>query len=197
MTSYNRNFTGRNDANVNTHAFVTSPELVTALSLAGDIRFNPLTDTLKGANGEEFKLESPYGDELPSQGFDPGENTYQEPPADGSNLAVDVDPSSQRLQLLSPFKAFDGSDLEDMPVLIKVIITKFSSLCERQKSTFVKFAFNITGLILAEINFRDLLFSVDSVPKFCFLKTKRKNTSHAIKQIIISNYALFSLFFSL
>lgn len=132
MTSYNRNFTGRNDANVNTHAFVTSPELVTALSLAGDLRFNPLTDTLKGANGEEFKLESPYGDELPSQGFDPGENTYQEPPTDGSNLAVDVDPNSQRLQLLSPFKAFDGSDLEDMPILIKVIIAKFYPLCERQ-----------------------------------------------------------------
>lgn len=132
MTSYNRNFTGRNDANVNTHAFVTSPELVTALSLAGDLRFNPLTDTLKGANGEEFKLESPYGDELPSQGFDPGENTYQEPPADGSSLAVDVDPNSQRLQLLSPFKAFGGSDLEDMPILIKVIIAKFYPLCERQ-----------------------------------------------------------------
>lgn len=132
MTSYNRNFTGRNDANVNTHAFVTSPELVTALSLAGDLRFNPLTDTLKGANGEEFKLDSPYGDELPSQGFDPGENTYQEPPVDGSSLAVDVDPSSQRLQLLSPFKAFNGSNLEDMPILIKVIIAKFSPFWERQ-----------------------------------------------------------------
>ena len=132
MTSYNRNFTGRNDANVNTHAFVTSPELVTALSLAGDLRFNPLTDTLKGANGEEFKLDSPYGDELPSQGFDPGENTYQEPPVDGSSLAVDVDPSSQRLQLLSPFKAFNGSNLEDMPILIKVIMAKFSPFWERQ-----------------------------------------------------------------
>lgn len=120
VTSYNRNFTGRNDANVNTHAFVTSPELVTALAIAGDLRFNPLTDELTGANNEKFKLESPYGDELPSKGFDPGENTYQEPPADSSALKVDVDPQSDRLQLLTPFQPFDGKDLQDMPVLIKV-----------------------------------------------------------------------------
>jgi len=119
VTSYNRNFTGRNDANNNTHAFVTSPELVTALSIAGDLRFNPLTDELTGANGEKFKLDSPYGDELPEQGFDPGQDTYQEPPTDGAHVSVDVDPESNRLQLLTPFKPFDGNDLEDMPVLIK------------------------------------------------------------------------------
>lgn len=123
VTSYNRNFTGRNDANVNTHAFVTSPELVTALAIAGDLRFNPLTDELTGANNEKFKLESPYGDELPSKGFDPGENTYQEPPADSSALKVDVDPQSDRLQLLTPFQPFDGKDLQDMPVLIKVMLS--------------------------------------------------------------------------
>jgi len=120
VTSYNRNFTGRNDANVNTHAFVTSPELTTAMSISGDLSFNPLVDELVGANGEKFKLDSPYGDELPADGFDPGEDTYQAPPEDGSGLAVDVNPTSQRLQLLSPFKQFEGADLEDMTVLIKI-----------------------------------------------------------------------------
>jgi len=120
VTSYNRNFTGRNDANNNTHAFVTSPELVTALSIAGDLSFNPLTDELTDADEKKFKLDSPYGDELPEQGFDAGEETYQEPPEDGSTIKVDVDPESLRLQLLSPFQEFDGKDLVDMPILIKV-----------------------------------------------------------------------------
>lgn len=79
VTSYNRNFTGRNDANPATHCFVTSPELVTAMSIAGRLDFNPLTDTLKGADGKEFKLDSPYGDELPTRGFDPGTDTYAAP----------------------------------------------------------------------------------------------------------------------
>jgi len=120
VTSYNRNFTGRNDANVNTHAFVTSPELVTALSISGDLSFNPVTDELTGADGQKFKLDCPYGDELPALGFDPGEDTYQAPPEDGTGLTVDVEETSQRLQLLSPFKRFEGTDLEDMQVLIKV-----------------------------------------------------------------------------
>ncbi|RWS30260.1 putative aconitate hydratase-like protein, partial [Leptotrombidium deliense] len=120
VTSYNRNFTGRNDANPATHAFVTSPELVTALSIAGDLSFNPLTDELTGEKGEKFKLESPTGDELPSRGFDPGEDTYQPPPADGSNVKVNVDPKSQRLQILEPFDKWDGKDLTDMLVLIKI-----------------------------------------------------------------------------
>lgn len=120
VTSYNRNFTGRNDANVNTHAFVTSPELTTALSIAGDLSFNPLTDELTGADGEKFKLDCPFGDELPARGFDPGQDTYQAPPDDGTALTVDVSPESDRLQLLSPFKAFDGKDLEDMTILIKI-----------------------------------------------------------------------------
>lgn len=120
VTSYNRNFTGRNDANPATHAFVTSPELVTALSLAGSLEFNPVTDTLQGANGEKLKLEAPTGDELPSRGFDPGEDTYQEPPKDGSKVGLDVDPKSDRLQLLKPFDRWDGKDLEGMLVLIKI-----------------------------------------------------------------------------
>lgn len=120
VTSYNRNFTGRNDANPATHCFVTSPEMVTALSIAGRLDFNPLTDELTGADGKKFKLESPFGDELPQKGFDPGMDTYEAPPADGSNVRVDVDPKSQRLQLLEPFEVWDGKDLTDMTVLIKV-----------------------------------------------------------------------------
>ncbi|XP_077526580.1 putative aconitate hydratase, mitochondrial [Haemaphysalis longicornis] len=120
VTSYNRNFTSRNDGNPSTHAFVTSPELVTALAIAGRLDFNPITDELTGAKGEKFKLESPRGDELPQRGFDPGEDTYQAPPKDGSTVSVDVDPQSQRLQLLSPFPKWDGKDLEDMVVLVKV-----------------------------------------------------------------------------
>merc|ERR1712179_414645 len=103
VTSYNRNFTGRNDANPATHCFVTSPEMTVALTLAGTLDYDPRTQPLKGANGEEFVLENPYGDELPQNGFDPGEDTYQHPPADGSSVVVDVSPTSDRLQLLSPF----------------------------------------------------------------------------------------------
>merc|ERR1711878_212936 len=120
VTSYNRNFTGRNDANPATHGFVTSPEMTVALSLAGTLDFDPRTQKLQGANGQEFLLDSPYGDELPSRGFDPGEDTYQHPPSDGSDVAVDIDPKSDRLQLLSPFTKWDGGDLKDLAVLIKV-----------------------------------------------------------------------------
>jgi len=120
VTSYNRNFTGRNDANPHTHGFVTSPEMTVALTLAGTLDFDPRTQKLQGANGEEFVLESPYGDELPNNGFDPGEDTYQHPPAEGAGIAVDVDPASDRLQLLTPFSKWDGGDLKDLAVLIKV-----------------------------------------------------------------------------
>lgn len=120
VTSYNRNFTGRNDANPATHAFVTSPELVTALSIAGTLDFNPVTDELTGSDGKKFKLSSPFGDELPAKGFDPGQDTYQAPVADGSGVNVQVDPKSQRLQLLEPFDKWDGKDLDDLVVLIKV-----------------------------------------------------------------------------
>lgn len=94
--------------------------MVTALSIAGSLDFNPLTDTLKGANGKDFKLTPPFGDELPSKGFDPGQDTYLAPVADGSKVRVDVDPKSQRLQLLEPFDKWNGKDLEDMTILIKV-----------------------------------------------------------------------------
>jgi len=120
VTSYNRNFTGRNDANPATHGFVTSPEMTVALTLAGTLDFNPLTDKLKAADGSEFALSSPFGDELPADGFDPGMDTYQAPPADGSSVVVDVSPESDRLQLLNPFDRWSGADLEDMRILIKV-----------------------------------------------------------------------------
>ncbi|WFD01236.1 aconitate hydratase [Malassezia yamatoensis] len=120
ITSYNRNFSGRNDANFATHAFVASPDLVTAMAFAGDLRFNPLTDTLKGADGKEFQFSDPSGFEIPSNGYDAGENTFQAPPDDGSNVEVIIKPDSERLQFLAPFKKWDGKNPKDMPVLIKV-----------------------------------------------------------------------------
>ncbi|KAF9159183.1 Aconitate hydratase mitochondrial [Mortierella sp. AD011] len=120
ITSYNRNFTGRNDANPNTHAFVASPEIVTAMTFAGDLTFNPTKDTLIGADGKPFKFSDPTGNELPPRGYDPGENTYQAPPKEKGGVTVQVAPTSNRLQLLEPFKKWDGKDMEDMPILIKV-----------------------------------------------------------------------------
>jgi len=120
ITSYNRNFTGRNDANPATHAFVASPEIVTALTIAGDLKFNPVTDFLMGSDGKKFQLKSPTGDELPSKGFDSGEDTYQPPAADSSKLQVLIDPKSDRLQVLEPFQPWNGKDFLDLPVLIKV-----------------------------------------------------------------------------
>eukprot|EP00163_Fabomonas_tropica_P002467 TRINITY_DN1187_c0_g1_i2.p1 TRINITY_DN1187_c0_g1~~TRINITY_DN1187_c0_g1_i2.p1 ORF type:complete len:684 (-),score=271.68 TRINITY_DN1187_c0_g1_i2:113-2164(-) len=120
ITSFNRNFVGRNDGNNATHAFVASPEIVTALAIAGKMTFNPMTDTLKDKDGNDFKLEPPVTDELPATGFDPGENTFQPPPADASSVTVDVSPTSDRLQLLEPFKAWNGKNIEDAHILIKV-----------------------------------------------------------------------------
>lgn len=119
ITSFNRNFDARNDGNPQTKAFVASPELVTAFALAGDLRFNPVKDSLVGADGKHFKLSPPFGDELPKKDFDAGENTFQAAPADGSGLKVNVDPSSQRLQLLSPFEPWNQQDFKEIPVLIK------------------------------------------------------------------------------
>jgi len=119
VSSYNRNFTGRNDANPATHAFVTSPDLTTAFAIAGDLRFNPLTDTLKDKDGKDFKLKPPVGVSLPSRGYDPGQDTYQAPPQDRSSVDVLVSPTSDRLQKLSPFDAWNGKDAKDVPILIK------------------------------------------------------------------------------
>jgi aconitate hydratase len=121
VSSYNRNFTGRNDANPATHAFVASPDITTALCIAGDLRFNPLTDTLLDKDGKEFKLAAPTGAGLPDRGYDPGVDTYQAPPADRSQVSVVVSPTSDRLQVLSPFKPWDGKDATDIPILIKCL----------------------------------------------------------------------------
>ncbi|KAK2757715.1 Aconitate hydratase mitochondrial [Arachnomyces sp. PD_36] len=119
VSSYNRNFTGRNDANPATHAFVTSPDLVVALSIAGTLKFNPLTDTLKDKDGKDFKLAAPTGEGLPAKGYDPGRDTYQAPPADRASISVAVSPTSDRLQILEPFKPWNGKDATGIPILIK------------------------------------------------------------------------------
>ncbi|EEP80597.1 aconitate hydratase [Uncinocarpus reesii 1704] len=119
ISSYNRNFTGRNDANPATHAFVTSPDLVVALTIAGTLNFNPLTDTLKDKDGKEFKLAPPTGAGLPANGYDPGRDTYQAPPKDRASIQVAVSPTSDRLQVLEPFKPWDGKDATGIPILIK------------------------------------------------------------------------------
>jgi aconitate hydratase len=117
--SFNRNFKARNDGNPNTYAFVASPELVTALALAGDLTFNPITDTLVNAEGKAVKLDPPSGDELPTKGFAVEDNGYQAPAADGSRVQVIVDPKSSRLQLLDPFRPWEGADLVGLRLLIK------------------------------------------------------------------------------
>jgi aconitate hydratase len=119
ISSYNRNFTGRNDANPATHSFVTSPDLVVAMTIAGRLDFNPLKDELTAADGSKFKLKEPTGLGLPTNGYDPGQDTYQAPPEDRASVSVAVSPTSDRLQLLSPFSAWDGKDAKDLPILIK------------------------------------------------------------------------------
>jgi aconitate hydratase len=117
--SFNRNFAKRADGNPNTLAFVGSPELVTALAIAGDLRFNPITDTLTNDKGEQVKLDEPGGQELPPRGFAVEDAGYQAPAADGSSVNVVVDPNSKRLQLLAPFSAWEGTDLKGLKLLIK------------------------------------------------------------------------------
>jgi aconitate hydratase len=117
--SFNRNFAKRADGNPNTHAFVTSPEMVAAIAISGKLDFNPITDTLINTNGEEVKLAEPTGHELPSAGFAVEDNGYQAPAADGSGINVAVAPDSQRLQLLAPFAPWDGANIEGAKLLIK------------------------------------------------------------------------------
>ena len=117
--SFNRNFAKRADGNPNTLAFVASPELVTALAIAGDLTFNPLTDTLTNEKGEQVKLDAPTGDELPAKGFDAEDPGYQAPAEDGSNVVLDVKSDSKRLQLLYSFAKWEGTDLKGLKLLIK------------------------------------------------------------------------------
>ena len=117
--SFNRNFSKRADGNPNTHAFVTSPEMVAALAIAGRLDFNPLTDTLLNDNGEEVKLTAPFGDELPKRGFDVEDAGFQAPAEDGSAVQIAVNPDSDRLQLLAPFEPWDGKNISGAKLLIK------------------------------------------------------------------------------
>jgi len=119
ITSFNRNFKSRNDGNPNTHSFVASPEIVTALSIAGSLTFNPLTDTLTNKDGQQVKLDPPAGVELPPAGFDVKDAGYLAPAADGASVSINVNPASDRLQLLSPFTPITNAQLQNMRVLIK------------------------------------------------------------------------------
>jgi aconitate hydratase len=119
MTSFNRNFAKRNDGNPNTYGFVASPEIVTAFSIAGTLKFNPLKDTLINEDGKAVMLDEPSGLDFPVKGFDVKDNGYQAPAEDGSSVKVAVDPESDRLQLLDPFPAWDGKNLTGLQLLIK------------------------------------------------------------------------------
>ncbi len=120
VTSYNRNFPARNDANPDTLNFIASPEIAVAMGLGGSLSFNPLTDTLVGSDGKEFKLDPPGpAPEVPANGFDPGESGYVDPPESGEGVVVNVDPQSNRLQILEPWPVWDGHDFTDIPVLVK------------------------------------------------------------------------------
>lgn len=117
--SFNRNFAKRADGNPNTFAFVASPEMVAAIAIAGDLSFNPITDTLINNKGEAVKLDPPHGDELPTKGFAVEDAGFVAPAADGSSVQVAVSPTSDRLQLLDPFAAWEGTDLKGLKLLIK------------------------------------------------------------------------------
>jgi aconitate hydratase len=119
VNSYNRNFPKRNDGSANTLSFVTSPDVVVALALAGTLEFDPRTDALTTPSGEAVRLDPPVGEQLPSRGFDPGESGFVAPPDDRSDVDVRVAPGSERLQLLEPFAPWDGRDLVELPVLMK------------------------------------------------------------------------------
>ena len=121
VTSYNRNFPRRNDGAPTTMNFIASPEIVTAYAIAGSLSFNPLTDDLTAPDGSTFKLDPPAtAPEVPEQAFDRGDTSYVAPPEDGSDIAVEVSPDSQRLQIMQPWDAWNGEDFERVPVLLKV-----------------------------------------------------------------------------
>jgi aconitate hydratase len=119
VNSFNRNFPKRNDGSANTLSFVTSPDTVVALALAGRLDFDPTTDCLVAPDGTEVRLQAPVGEIFPDRGYDPGQDTFTAPPADGSGVLVEVSPTSSRLQLLDPFPAWDGNDYLGLPVLMK------------------------------------------------------------------------------
>jgi aconitate hydratase len=119
VSSFNRNFPGRNDGISETLSFLASPEVVTAYAITGDLGFDPVNQMLKGADGKQFKLEPPQGEELPAKGFAKGDEGFVAPAENGDGLTVDIPPTSERLQLLQPFPRWDGRDFEKLPLLIK------------------------------------------------------------------------------
>ncbi|MBU6479372.1 MAG: aconitate hydratase [Nitrospirae bacterium] len=119
VSSFNRNFPGRNDGINETLSFLASPEIVTAYAISGDLTFDPVNQKLKGADGKEFKFQPPQGEELPAKGFAKGEEGFVAPAASGEGLTVEIPPTSERLQLLQPFPRWDGKDFEKLPLLIK------------------------------------------------------------------------------
>ncbi len=119
VSSFNRNFPGRNDGVSDTLSFLTSPEIVTAYAFAGTLAFDPVNGRLKGADGKEFTFEPPHGEELPAKGFAKGEEGFVTPAENGDQLTVEVPPDSERLQLLQPFPKWDGKDFDKLPLLIK------------------------------------------------------------------------------
>ncbi|HEV8438238.1 MAG TPA: aconitate hydratase [Methylomirabilota bacterium] len=119
VSSFNRNFPGRNDGSAATLSFLTSPEIVTALAFAGTLVFDPVHGTIPGPDGRPFRFTAPEAEELPARGFMRGEEGYEEPAADGDSVTVDVAPNSERLQLLAPFPRWDGRDLVELPILVK------------------------------------------------------------------------------
>ena len=121
ITSFNRNFQKRNDGNAETLAFIGSPEIVTAFALSGSLSFNPMKDTLETKDGKRVKLEPPTAPELPEKGFLSEDSGYIAPAKDGGNVSVKVSPDSERLQLLEPFKPWDGKEIADVPVLLRAL----------------------------------------------------------------------------
>jgi aconitate hydratase len=119
VNSFNRNFPKRADGSANTLSFVTSPDTVMAIALSGRLDFDPAVDTITAPDGTEVKLDAPVGEIVPANGYDPGQDTFTAPPADGSGITVEVSPTSDRLQLLEPFTAWDGNDYLELPVLMK------------------------------------------------------------------------------
>jgi len=119
VSSFNRNFAGRNDGSAATLSFLTSPEIVTALAFAGTLEFDPVQDTLKAPDGTAFRFTSPEGEELPRNGFAGGWEGYEAPAEDGESVTVEIPPDSERLQLLQPFPRWDGRDFIELPILIK------------------------------------------------------------------------------
>ncbi len=119
VSSFNRNFPGRNDGSAATLSFLTSPEIVTALAFAGTLEFDPVNGTIPGPDGKAFRFTAPEGDELPPLGFAKGEEGYEAPPENGDSVQVEIAPDSPRLQILAPFPRWDGSDVVDAPLLVK------------------------------------------------------------------------------